>query len=107
MPSPKTPTGVVVVAERARRGWTQGDLSEALRVEFPDMSWSRNKVRRIEAGEQVISTDVLTALAVVFDLDYATLIEGYATRGGGTVTAQYADDPLTSDFPDLELAEAA
>lgn len=77
MPPPKSPTAVVVIAERARRGWTQTDLANALVEATGSTFWSRNKVRRIEAGEQVISVDVLQALAKVLDVDYATLIEGF------------------------------
>lgn len=86
MPEMRTPTAVVTIAERARRRWSQTDLGDELKKADPDTAWSRARVRRLEAGELVITVDVLQALAQVFDLDYATLIDGYATRGGGSPT---------------------
>lgn len=108
MPSPKSPTAVVVIAARAERGWSQSDLAEVLAEANPETPWSRSRVRRLEAGELVVNIDVLQTLSEVLDLDYATLIEGYGRQG---VTPRYTMDGETAgqtvDAQDSSLAMAA
>jgi transcriptional regulator with XRE-family HTH domain len=56
-------------AERARRGWTQGELAERL-------GWSRAAVSSVESGRRLLAVDDIPALCAVFDLGFVDLLDG-------------------------------
>lgn len=58
-----------VAAERARRGWTQQELGDRLRV-------SRASVGAMENGQRGISLDMLPKLCEVFGFGLAELFRG-------------------------------
>ena len=75
-----SPTATVVIAERRQRRWSQARLAEELAAATQDEGWKRPRVARLESDRIVIDLDTIQALSRVFDLDYATLIDGYARR---------------------------
>lgn len=77
MSVPKSPTAVVVIAVRAERGWSQGDLAEALDEADPNDTWTRVRVRNLESGKLTVTGEILRTLSAVLDVDYRTLIDGW------------------------------
>jgi transcriptional regulator with XRE-family HTH domain len=56
-------------AERARRGWTQGELAEQL-------GWTRATLSAVESGRRRLAVDDLPAICAVFNLGLADLLDG-------------------------------
>ena len=56
-------------AERARRGWTQGELAEYL-------GWTRATVSAVESGRRRLAVDDVPAICSVFQLGLADMLDG-------------------------------
>lgn len=64
----------VVRAERARRGWTQAELADAL-------GWGRGKVADVETARRSVTLPDVDALGEVFGMtleEFAAEVEGSA-----------------------------
>lgn len=111
MPSPKTPTQVVIISRLAALGMTHEDLADVIREETGDELWTRKRVHRMVSTPKFkIDVPLLQRLSRLLDVDYDTLIDGYSGARrvtGGDATAVSRHLGLLTDETGSDLRELA
>ncbi len=81
---PKNPTAAAVAYGRNRKGWSQEELADRLKMETGDILWSRSRVMRIENGRSEPGAATLRELSRVLGMPSNVLVDGISSRSDGS-----------------------